>query len=255
MSNGPFTDEIIGWAQAAQRVYQIPSSLSLSAAKVESNLGEATPPNSNNWFGIKGTGSTAQTREESTSGQSYEITVGFKSFATPADGFMYYGRLLGLAQPYHDMVTTFLKSARDAAAVQALSNALTGVYATAHNYGEALIAVQKQYNLYQYDQLPAIVPPAKPAAPTPAPAPVAAQPQGQFDMGSFLTILSMLASDIPEAISVIQNLSSNPLIAELESLIGSHFVVTATPTGTTAIIEPTKAAATTTPAQVVVAGK
>lgn len=158
-SSDPFTATIVGWAQAAQRVYQIPSSLILSAAKVESNLGAATPPNSNNWFGIKASnGVVSSTREQTVNGTDYTINAAFAVYSSPAVGFMAYARLLGLASPYHDMVTTFLKSARGPADVQVLSNSLTGVYATQKNppYGSVLIAVQEQYNLYRYDTLPPV---------------------------------------------------------------------------------------------------
>lgn len=168
MTANPFTADIIGWAMAAQRVYQIPASLNLSAAKLESNLGAATPPGTNNWHGIKDphNTSTTATKEQRADGSWYTIAAGFRVFASPAESFMYYGQLLGLAAPYHDMVTVFLKSPRGPADVAALSHALTGVYATAKNYGAALVEIQQSFNLYQYDHVPAVVtPPAQPAPP------------------------------------------------------------------------------------------
>lgn len=155
MATTPFTAEIIGWAQAAENVYQIPSSLNLSAAKVESNLGRSTPPNSNNWHGFQdfthGVGSSALSHEE-IDGVLVPKQEKFMVFASPADSFMHYGKLLGLGKPYHDMVTTFLQSPRMPVDVQNLSKALTGVYATASNYGSALILAQHQYGLYAYDK-------------------------------------------------------------------------------------------------------
>lgn len=164
----PFTLEIVSWAQAAQRVYQIPSSLALAAGWVESNLGAHTPPGTNNWFGIKDpSGVVASTQEQTAGGISYTIQAGFMVFKSPADGFMYYGHLLGLGKPYHDMVTKFLQSPRAPADVQALANALTGVYATALEYGSTLIAVMNQYDLYQYDALPSAAIPAQPTGQPP----------------------------------------------------------------------------------------
>ena len=168
MATNPFTADVIGWAMAAQSVYQIPASLNLSAAKLESNLGAATPPGTNNWHGIKDphNASTTPTKEQRADGSWYIIAAGFRVFASPAESFMYYGQLLGLAAPYHDMVTAFLKSPRAPADVATLSHALTGVYATAKNYGEALVEIQQSFNLYQYDHVPAVVtPPAQPAPP------------------------------------------------------------------------------------------
>jgi hypothetical protein len=182
MLMNPFTPEIVSWATAAQAVYQIPASLNLSAAKLESNLGRSTPPGTNNWHGIKDphNTSTTSTKEQQADGSWYTIAAGFKVFASPADSFMYYGRLLGLAAPYHDMVTKFLASPRGPTDVAALSHALTGVYATAHAYGDSLVAIQQEYNLYQFDTPAAAAPPipkgptVTDTAPTPAPAPVSA---------------------------------------------------------------------------------
>lgn len=154
--DNPFTSEIIGWAQAAQRKWQIPTSLILSAAKVESNLGKAVPPGSNNWFGIKTShgGVKSPTREQTPGGVDYTITAGFMVFAHPADSFMYYGELLGTFAPYRAMVSKFLASNRGPDGVQTLSLALTGVYASDNHYGVILVAVQKTFDLYQYDALP-----------------------------------------------------------------------------------------------------
>lgn len=237
MTVGPFTDEIIGWAQAAQQKWQIPASLSLSAAKVESNLGKATPPGSNNWFGIKDShGVVTSTREETAGGVSYTIQAGFMMFATPADGFMYYGHLLGLGAPYHDMVTRFVNSPRGSADVQALSRALTGVYATALNYGSALIAVQQLYGLYQFDKLNGVpMADATTAAPVPAtsstPAPVTTPPRVtptvaqpiRIDWGSFVD--QLLANEAPIIEAAISGginlaLAQIPMGSMIEMFIG-----------------------------------
>ncbi|MDR3572256.1 MAG: glucosaminidase domain-containing protein [Anaerolineaceae bacterium] len=236
----PFTAEIVSWAQAAEKVYQIPASLNLSAAKVESNLGAATPPGSNNWHGIKDPkGVATSTNEQTAGGVVYTIQAGFMIFKSPADSFMYYGHLLGLYKPYHDMVTTFLKSPRAPTDVQALSNSLTGVYATAIKYGEALIAAQKQYNLYQYDTL---------AAPQPSqpPVPVPAQPKAPpvpglpnwwtTPMFSFSTLFGLL-TQAPAVISDIEELMANPQVQALEQILASLFSATTTP-GAAAVIEP-----------------
>ena len=181
------TPEVVGWAQASQAKWQIPASLILSAAAVESNFGKATPPNTNNWFGIKAAhGVMAPTGEQTPGGVRYTIEAGFMVFKTPADGFMYYGELLGTHAPYRAMVTTLLRSPRKPVDVQILSHALTGVYATALDYGAALIAAQQKYYLYQYDEETpltdtASLSPSPTAAPLPAgsltgAAPVSAAP-------------------------------------------------------------------------------
>ena len=217
---GVFTDEIVGWALEAQRVYQIPASLNLSAAKLESDLGKETPPGTNNWHGIKDPhGVGASTREQRPDGSWYTLPhAGFRVFATPADSFMYYGHLLGLATPYNAMVTEFLRSLRGPADVVKLSHALTGVYATAKAYGDTLVAIQRQYDLYQYDDAapnqkgttPVTNPiPSAPPAPDPTPAttPVIVAPaptvpsvkQTALDVGDALEVLWKLADAAAEA--------------------------------------------------------
>ena len=205
----PFTPEIVGWAQAAEGVYQIPSSLSLSAAMLESSLGAHTPPGTNNWFGIKDPGAAGvATKEQAPDGTWYEIKAGFKAFATPAEGFLYYGRLLGLGVPYHDMVTSFLKSPRGPADVAALSHALTGVYASAHEYGVELVKIQEQYNLYQFDlkgakpvtdsASTAITPTTAPVIVAPPPAAPSVK-QTALNVGDALNLLLELADAAAEA--------------------------------------------------------
>lgn len=204
----PFTPEIVSWAQDAQRIYQIPASLNLSAAKLESDLGKQTPPGTNNWHGIKdASGNVTSTREQRPDGSWYTIAAGFKVFASPAESFMYYGRLLGLARPYHDMVTTFLNSRRAPADIQQLSYALTGVYATAKAYGATLVKIQQEYNLYQYDLLQPKGPTVTDPLPTPATAPVIVAPpppapsvkQTALDVGDALEVLLKLAEAAAEA--------------------------------------------------------
>jgi len=246
----PFTAEIVGWAQAGEKVYQIPASLNLAAAKVESNLGAETPPGSNNWHGIKDPkGVVASTNEQTAGGVVYTIRAGFMMFKSPADSFMYYGHLLGLYEPYHDMVTTFLKSTRGPADVRALANSLTGVYATAVKYGAALITVMDQYNLYQYDVL-AAPQPSQPSVPVPAQPkapPVPGLPNWwTVPMFSFANIFGLL-TQAPAIVSDIEALLANQQVQQLESIIASMFTATTTP-GAAVVIEPAATPATTTPA-------
>ena len=204
MSANPFTPEIVTWAQVAQKIYRIPASLSLSAAMLESALGKHTPAGTNNWFGIKDASNSnaASTREQAPDGIWYTIEAGFRRFASPADGFIYYGRLLGLAKPYHDMVTTFLRSKQTPADVQALSHALTSVYASAHSYGDQLVKIQLEYNLYQFDKgakpMVDITPTTAPVIVAPPPATPSVK-QTALNVGDALNILLELADVAAEA--------------------------------------------------------
>lgn len=213
MTNGPITDEMVGWAQAAQRVYQIPSSLNLAAAGVESSFGKATPPGSNNWHGMKALPGEAQvstsTGEQAASGAMYTIVAGFKAFSSPAGSFLEYGRLLGLGSPYHKMVTAFLNSPRAIGDVKTLANALQGVYATSHTYGAALCAMIDQYNLGQYDALPGAAPaPLHPIPAPPAPAPAAPA----LSAAATKAVLVFLASarSLSDITALLQSLTQEP---------------------------------------------
>ena len=184
-----YTPEIISWAQAGQRTWVTPASLTLSAAKLESNLGAQIPKGTNNWFGIKDPrGPKAPTGEQTAGGVWYTIEAGWHVFKTPADGFMYYAWLLANYEPYHQAMQMFRASRRAAADVQDLTRSIGHIYATALAYGNDLILIQKQDKLYQYDTLPSAAVPAQPKekpmstststtpapgpTPTPAPAPV-----------------------------------------------------------------------------------
>lgn len=56
-------------------------------------------------------------------------------------------------------------------------------------------------------------------------------------MGSFMSILSTLLADVPQAMSMIQNFASSPIVADLEDMLEKHMHITSTP-GAAAIIEP-----------------
>jgi len=208
----PFPPDVVADAQAEQAKWQIPASLSLSQWAVESNYGKDMPAGSNNPFGIKAVPGqaavSASTGEQTTSGANYTIAASFRVFASIADAFDAHGRLLGLQRPYRNMVTAYLQSPRAPADVQRLSNALTGVYATALNYGAALINAQVRYNLYQYDKelqvtaSPAPAPaPATPPAATPAPTKTPTVGQSiQVDWGSWVSQFLIHETPLIEAV-------------------------------------------------------
>lgn len=225
----PFTPEIVGWAQTAEKVYQIPSSLNLSAAFVESALGKYTPPNSNNWHGQKAvSGSIATTREQRPDGSWRTIESAFAVYPTPAASFMAYAHLLGLGEPYRAAVATFLKSARDALDVQALTEEIAVHYASALSYSKTLIEVQKTYNLYTYD----LKPPPLAATPKETPMP--------FTFASLFGLLANAPSAITAlqtGITDIESLLQAPAVKDLEAVIGGLFTHTTT-AGAAAILEP-----------------
>ncbi len=139
--------EIIMAAQAGERKWGIPASVSLAQYAVESAWGTKMS-GKNNPFGIKDTdgknATTLKTREETKGGDSYYINAGFENFSSIAEAFDVHGKLLGTAKAY----TRARAALPDA---DAFADALTGVYATANNYGSVLKGIMRTQGLYQYN--------------------------------------------------------------------------------------------------------
>jgi hypothetical protein len=142
------TPEIIGWAKQGV----VPAALKIAAGMIESGLGQHIPPNSNNWFGIKGDGPLTPTREETAAGHWYTIRSGFKMFASPAAGFAYYDWLISHGAPYAQAWKVWLASDKSPTAVERLTKDIAIRYASALSYATALIAAEETNKLFQYDQ-------------------------------------------------------------------------------------------------------
>lgn len=241
----PFTPEIVKWAQDAQLVYQIPSSLNCSVGLLESNLGKSIPPASNNWHGIKAIhGNAVPTREQRPDGTWYEIESPFQVFKSPADSFMAYARLLGTGLPYNAAVVKYLASPRTPLDVVNLTMAIAVKYATALKYSTALVRVQQDYNLYRFDKLPVPL-----LAPSPSPAVPARQ--GPPDM-NFISIFTGLLTNLPAEIQIVetgvadlQQLATNPAVTDFLNLFENLFHISPPTAGSAAVIEPKTTITTT----------
>lgn len=136
-------------AIAANRRRRIPASLSLSQWALESGHGRHEPPGSNNPFGIKAKphapGVLVSTREEDSAGHSYFIRTCFAQFPSEEAAFDAHAQLLAEA-PCYARMRAYLPGD-----VRAACRALTGVYATAHNYGDVLWSVIVSGNLLRFD--------------------------------------------------------------------------------------------------------
>lgn len=140
--------EIILAAQAAERKWKIPASISLAQWAIESGWGKHMPPGSNNPFGMKARPSdpfvSVKTKEQDRHGREYTILAPFRKFPSLAVAFDEHAKLLATANVYGH--------AREKLPdVFAFADALTGVYATDRNYGKALAAVIHGSHLYMYD--------------------------------------------------------------------------------------------------------
>ena len=139
---------IIDAAQAEQRKWYVPSSVSIAQWALESDFGKSMPLGSNNPFGIKAVVGqpyvTCPTHEE-VNGKMIATTARFAKYASLSDAFDAHGKLLATPRYRAAMKARF--NADD------FCNALTGVYATDSRYGEKLIALMKKYDLYAYNDL------------------------------------------------------------------------------------------------------
>jgi len=145
--SGTFPPNVVAAAQASHTAWQIPASVTLAQWALESDWGRAMPAGSNNPFGIKAAAGQpyveAHTREV-IHGQAVTVVARFRKFASINEAFDQHGRLLATARAYSHARTLVNDPG-------AFADALTGVYATAPNYGTILKRLMKTYNLYQYD--------------------------------------------------------------------------------------------------------
>lgn len=143
-----FPPDIIQAARASQQRWQVPASITLAQWALESGFGKHLPAGSNNPFGIKA-GKNAPYVEANTveviNGQRVTVRAKFRKFDSIADAFDYHGRLLATNKAYSRAMS--VRQDPDA-----FADALTGVYATAPNYGAVLKNMMKKYNLYQHNQ-------------------------------------------------------------------------------------------------------
>ena len=144
-----FIDRVAPGAVEAARRYGIPASVSIAQAILESGWGRSSlAQKANNLFGMKGTGPAGsmsiRTREH-VNGRDVWVTAAFKKFRTQAESILEHASALGTSPVY--------AGARAVAGdPRAFARALTGVYATAPDYGQVLIRLMDQFGLYRFDR-------------------------------------------------------------------------------------------------------
>jgi flagellum-specific peptidoglycan hydrolase FlgJ len=147
-SQQAFIDEIAPGAIATQQKYGIPAAVTIAQAIDESGWGQSRlAAQDNNLFGMKGAGpagSNSQPTQEYENGQWVTINAGFRVYDNVAQSIDDHGELLATSGYY----TRAMANRSDP---DAFANALTGVYATNPHYGNDLIQLMRQYNLYRYD--------------------------------------------------------------------------------------------------------
>lgn len=131
-------------ARSLGRKYDLFPSVILAQAAVESAYGtSALTVEHNNFFGIKGRGTTLPTKEVE-GGQTVRKHQEFASYKTPKDSFKAYGKLVGTADRYENV----RKARTPEEAAQALHPC---GYSTNPNYGNLLIKIIQRDGLKKYD--------------------------------------------------------------------------------------------------------
>ena len=141
------TPAVIEAAQAAQRKWKVPASVSLAQYGIESAWGTREPMNSNNPFGIQalpGLPSVAAASHEFRNGAMVPVIEHFAAFKDVAEAFDRHAQLLATLRAYRYAMANCENPDR-------FAECLTGVYATAPHYGDILVNLMKADNLYQYD--------------------------------------------------------------------------------------------------------
>ena len=146
-----------GPAQAGQQSYQVPASVALGQAILESGWGESSLTKEGNaYFGIKCTpggdnGPLASgclrkvTRECRPDGSCFSVTAYFRAYRTAADSFKDHGRLLRTnaryapAFAYTNNPDQFIREVAKAG------------YATDPVYASKIITLMQRYDLYRYN--------------------------------------------------------------------------------------------------------
>lgn len=144
---GSVADKLVGAAQAAERKYGVPASVTLGQYGLESGWGKHMPRGSNNPFGIKAKAGEpfvmARTREEDANGNSYYTMAKFRKFNSIDEAIDAHGRLLAGRR--------YAGARARLPSVDGYADGLTGVYATDHHYGKGLRSMIHDHDLTRFD--------------------------------------------------------------------------------------------------------
>lgn len=141
-------EDIVAAAQAAQKAYGVPASVTLAQWALESGWGNHCT-GKNNFFGIKGAGAQSGTlcwTHEVVDGKSVACQLRFADYESVADAFSAHAALL--THPQYAKAWPFKT-------VEAFVNAIAPVYATDPHYAQSLMAVITGDCFERYDVAPA----------------------------------------------------------------------------------------------------
>jgi hypothetical protein len=148
VTGNAFIDSVAPGAVAARKQFGVPASVSIAQGILESGWGQsALATRAHNLFGMKGSGpagSVTEPTKEFQNGHWVTINAAFRAYHNAAESIQDHAKSLA-TQPVYANAMTKKGNAK------AFANALTGVYATAPNYGQSLISIMDRHNLYQFD--------------------------------------------------------------------------------------------------------
>jgi flagellum-specific peptidoglycan hydrolase FlgJ len=154
VSNAAFLAAAAVPAQASQREFKVPASVTLAQAILESSWGKSgLSLNDRNYFGMKCFGSPGPIAvgchdyktNECDLTKCWQIVDSFRVYASATDSFRDHGRQLSSMSRYAAAFQYTKDADRFAAEIH------KGGYATDPQYTTKLVKIMTQYNLYQYD--------------------------------------------------------------------------------------------------------
>lgn len=140
---------VIAAAQESQRIWGVPAAVTLAQWALESGWGRDIPVGSNNPFGIKavdGEAGVISPTSEYIAKKWVHIEAKFRKFSSLGEAFNEHAKLLATNPAYRAAMA-------NAKNPDAFAHALTGVYGTGPKYGEMLIEIMKEHDLYFYDHV------------------------------------------------------------------------------------------------------
>ncbi|HEY9722793.1 MAG TPA: glucosaminidase domain-containing protein [Oscillatoriaceae cyanobacterium] len=139
-----FLDALKPAAQEAEKEFGVPAAVTLAQAALETGWGQHIIPGYN-LFGMKGTGPAGTVNEatfEVQNGQHVNTNANFQKFHNFYEAVVAHGQLFH--NGYYDKAISDYQKNHDP---KQFANDLTGIYATAPNYGSTLIDIMNTYHL------------------------------------------------------------------------------------------------------------
>jgi uncharacterized protein YraI len=153
-THNQFIARVGGAAQQSMRLYNVPASVTIGQAILESGWGKSgLAAVDHNYFGIKcfgnpgiiAVGCRTYSTTECSGTRCFRTTAQFRVYRSTADSFADHGRFLLVNQRYR----TAFQFAKDAN--RFATEIHKAGYATSPTYSQRLIALMRQYNLYRFD--------------------------------------------------------------------------------------------------------